>query len=61
MVARLDRDVVNLRLDYESQGGAMEGLRAQIYYSDEKLIDTSAPRDQQTQLRAEVYYVVPLM
>ena len=60
MVARLDRDVVNLRLDYESQGGAMEGLRAQIYYSDEKLIDTSAPRDHQTQLRAEVDYVVPL-
>ena len=59
MVARLDRDVVNLRLDYESQG-AMEDLRAQIYYSDEKLIDTSAPRDHQTQLRAEVDYVVPL-
>ena len=55
MVARLDRDVLNLRLDYEPQGGAMEGLRAQISYSDEKLIDTSAPRDQQTQLRAEVY------
>ena len=54
MVARLDRDVLNLRLDYEPQGGAMEGLTAQIYYSDEKLIDTSAPRDHQTQLRAEV-------
>ena len=61
MVARLDRDVLNLRLDYQPQGGAMEGLRAQIYYSDEKLIDTSAPRDHQTQLRAEVNYVVPLM
>jgi hypothetical protein len=54
MVARLDRDVLNLHLNYEPQGGAMEGLRAQIYYSDEKLIDTSAPRDHQTQLRAEV-------
>ena len=61
MVARLDRDVLNLHLDYEPQGGAMEGLRAQIYYSDEKLIDTSAPRDHQTQLRAEVNYLVPLM
>lgn len=39
----------------------MEGLTAQIYYSDEKLIDTSAPRDHQTQLRAEVNYLVPLM
>ena len=56
-----DRDVLNLRLDYEPNGGALEGLRVQIYYSDERLIGASEPRDQQTQFRAEVNYVVPLM
>ncbi len=56
-----DRDVLNLRLDYEPHGGALEGLRVQIYYSDERLIDASEPRDRQTQLRAEVNYVVPLL
>ena len=56
-----DRDVLNLRLDYEPHGGALEGLRVQIYYSDERLIDASEPRDRQTQLRAEVNYVVKLM
>ncbi len=56
-----DRDVLNLRLDYEPHGGALEGLRVQLYYSDEKLIGASEPRDHQTQFRAEVNYAVPLM
>jgi hypothetical protein len=47
-----NRDVLNLRLDYEPHGGALEGLRVQIYYSDEKLIGASEPRDDQTQFRA---------
>lgn len=56
-----NRDVLNLRLDYEPHGGALEGLRVQVYYSDEKLIGAPGPRDHQTQFRAEVNYVVPLM
>lgn len=56
-----DRDVLNLRLDYEPHSGPLEGLRLQVYYSDERLIGTTLPRDDQTQFRAVVNYVVPLL
>lgn len=56
-----DRDVLNLRLDYEPHSGPLEGLRLQVYYADERLIGTTLPRDDQTQFRAVVNYVVPLL
>jgi len=56
-----DRDILNLRLDYEPRSGPLEGLRLQVYYADEKLIGSTFPRDDQTQLRAVVNYVVPLL
>jgi outer membrane OprD family porin len=56
-----DRDVLNLRFDYEPHGGPLEGLRLQLYYSDERLLGATLPRDDQTQFRAVVNYLVPLL
>jgi outer membrane porin, OprD family len=55
-----DRDLLNLQLDYEPSG-PLEGLRVQLYYSNERLIATTTPRDHQDEFRAVVNYLVPLL
>lgn len=56
-----DRNLLNLRLDYEPSGGRLEGLRVQVYYSNERLLDTALPRDNQSEFRAVVNYLMPLL
>jgi len=56
-----DRDVLNLRLEYEPPSGPLEGLQVQLYYADERLLGAKLPRDDQTQFRAVVNYSVPLL
>lgn len=36
-----DRNLLNLHLDYEPSGGRLEGLRVQLYYSNERLLNTA--------------------
>ncbi len=56
-----DRNEIDLRLEYEPHGGALEGLRVQLDYIDEDLIDNPTPGDDLTQFRASVNYLVPLL
>ena len=56
-----DRDELDLRLEYEPHGGALEGLRVQLDYIDERLIGSPTPSDDLRQFRAVVNYVVPLL
>jgi hypothetical protein len=55
-----DRNEIDLRLEYEPHGGALEGLRVQLDYIDEQMIDNGTPSDDLTQFRAIVNYLVPL-
>ena len=55
-----DRNEIDLRLEYEPHGGSLEGLRVQLDYIDEELIDNPTPSDDLTQFRAIVNYLVPL-
>ncbi|MGE5260318.1 MAG: OprD family outer membrane porin [Actinomycetota bacterium] len=55
-----DRNEIDLRLEYEPHGGRLEGLRVQLDYIDEQLIDNPTPSDDLTQFRAVVNYLVPL-
>ena len=56
-----DRNVLNLRLEYQPPSGPLEGLQVQLYYADEMLLGADLPRDDQTQFRTIVNYVVPLL
>jgi len=56
-----DRDVFNLRLEYEPQSGPLEGLQIHLYYADQRLLGANLPRDDQTQFRAIVNYSIPLL
>lgn len=55
-----NRNEIDLRLEYEPHGGRLEGLRVQLDYIDEQLIDNPTPSDDLTQFRASVNYLVPL-
>jgi hypothetical protein len=55
-----DRDLINLQLDYEPSG-PLEGLRVQLYYSNERLLATNLSRDDQDEFRAVVNYFMPLL
>jgi len=56
-----DRDVLNLRLEYDPSSGPLEGLQVHLYYADERLLGAKLPRDDQTQFRAIVNYSVPFL
>jgi outer membrane porin, OprD family len=56
-----DRNLLNLRLDYEPSRGPLEGLQVQLYYSDERLLTTALPRDDQSEFRVVVNYLMPLL
>ena len=56
-----NRNLLNLHLDYEPSQGPLEGLRVQLYYSNERLLTTSLPRDDQSEFRAVVNYSMPLL
>jgi outer membrane porin, OprD family len=56
-----DRDEIDLRLEYEPHGGPLEGLRVEIDYIDQRLIDVPPPGDNFTQFRAVVNYSIPLL
>jgi len=56
-----NRNLLNLRLDYEPSSGPLEGFRMQLFYSDEKLLGAPLPRQDQTQFRAVVNYLMPLL
>ena len=55
-----NRNEIDLRLEYEPHGSRLEGLRVQLDYIDEQLIDNPTPSDDLTQFRASVNYLVPL-
>jgi hypothetical protein len=55
-----NRDEIDLRLEYEPHGNALEGLRVQLDYIDQRLIDNPTPSDDLKQFRAIVNYLVPL-
>jgi hypothetical protein len=50
----------DLRLEYEPHGGPLEGLRVEIDYIDQRLIDVPPPSDNFTQFRVVVNYAIPL-
>jgi hypothetical protein len=56
-----NRNLYNFRLDYEPSKGPLEGFRMQIFYADEKLLNAPTPRQDQTQFRAVVNYLMPLL
>ena len=56
-----DRDELDLRLEYQPHGGPLEGLRVQIEYLDQRVIDAPLPSDDFTQFRAIVKYAIPLL
>ncbi len=56
-----DRDELDLRLEYQPHGGPLEGLRVQIEYLDQRVIDAPLPSDDFTQFRAIVNYAIPLL
>ena len=56
-----DRDVLNLRLEYDPSSGPLEGLQVHLYYADERLLGAKLPREDQTQFRAIVNYSVPFL
>lgn len=56
-----DRDEIDLRLEYEPHVGLLKGLRVQIDYVDQRLIDGPPPSDDFTQFRAVVNYAIPLL
>ena len=56
-----DRNLFNLHLDYEPSGSRLEGLRMQLYYSNERLLTTALPRDEQGELRVVVNYLMPFL
>jgi hypothetical protein len=56
-----DRDEIDLRLEYEPRDGPLEGLRVEIDYIDQRLIDVPPPGDNFTQFRAVVNYAIPLL
>jgi hypothetical protein len=55
------RDELDLRVEYEAHGGALEGLRVQLDYIDMRMIDAQLPSDDLTQFRVIVNYMVPLL
>ncbi len=56
-----DRNVLNLRLEYEPLEGKLKGLQVYLYYADQDLIDAPLlASDDQRQFRAVVNYLVPL-
>jgi len=55
-----NRDEIDLRLEYEPHGNALEGLQVQLDYIDQQLIDNPTPSDDLKQFRAIVNYLVPL-
>jgi hypothetical protein len=59
--AEPDRNLLNLHLDYEPSAGRLEGLRVQLYYSNERLLTTALPPDDQSEFRAVVNYLMPLL
>lgn len=56
-----DRDEIDLRLEYEVHGGPLEGLRVEIDYIDQRLINVPPPSDNFTQFRAVMNYAIPLL
>jgi outer membrane OprD family porin len=55
-----NRDEIDLRFEYEPHGNSLEGLRVQLDYIDQRLIDNPTPSDDLKQFRAIVNYLVPL-
>jgi hypothetical protein len=56
-----NRNLMELYLDYEPESGLLEGFRMQLYYSDERLFGADLPRNDQSQFRAVVNYLMPLL
>jgi len=56
-----NQEELDLRLVYEPHGGALEGLRVEVEYTDWHVFDRALPSQELTQFRTIVNYAVPLL